>query len=71
MNCAKKVEEKKHHFCIEISDIGLSSKEEKEIEHLKKKIEENIEKIKKKKNENLEEKKTNKEKIRYSKKRLL
>ena len=41
MNCAKKVEEKKHHFCIEISDIGLSSKEEKEIEHLKKKIEEN------------------------------
>ena len=45
MNCAKKVEEKKHHFCIEISDIGLSSKEEKEIEHLKKKIEENIEKM--------------------------
>ena len=45
MNCAKKVEEKKHHFFIEISDIGLSSKEEKEIEHLKKKIEENIEKM--------------------------
>lgn len=41
----KKVEEKKHHFCIEISDIGLSSKEEKEIEHLMKKIEENIEKM--------------------------
>ena len=41
----KKEEEKKYHFCIEISDIGLSSKEEKEIEHLKKKIEENIEKM--------------------------
>ena len=46
----QKEEKKKKHECIDISDIGLSSKEEKEIEHLIKKIDDNIEKLKQLKN---------------------
>ena len=52
LNCQKnlcevclKEEKEKKHSCIDISEIGLSSKEEKEIEHLIKKINDNIEKL--------------------------